>query len=66
LECGSQDPQVYERAGGDSFHFTVHQAGDQVALSSIDVSFTVDDLYDGAFDLPGDEHEPDDPQAQPA
>jgi Uma2 family endonuclease len=57
--------EVYERADGGSFRFTVHLTGDRVALASLDVSFAVNDLYDGAFELPGDEDQPDDPLARP-
>ena len=47
--------EVYTRLEDGSFRFTVHGAGSTVELSQVGVSIALDELYEGAFDLPGDE-----------
>jgi hypothetical protein len=37
------------------FHFRVHEAGAIARLSAIDATLALDELYDGVFELPGDE-----------
>lgn len=54
--------EVYSSAGDGSFHFTVHGAGDTVTLGGIGVTLSLDELYQGVFDLPGDEDEAPSPQ----
>ena len=49
--------EVYTREAAGSFHYQVFGAGSTVELRGINVTIPVDDLYDGAFELPGDEAE---------
>jgi hypothetical protein len=35
----------------------MHPAGAQVRLSAVDAALSVDEIYAGAFDVPGDEAE---------
>lgn len=46
--------EVYTRQGDGSFRFDVHEAGGEVRLDRLGVAFSVDELYEGAFELPGD------------
>jgi Uma2 family endonuclease len=47
--------EVYTRNDDGSFRFDVRGAGALVALERVGVTIAVDELYDGAFELPGDE-----------
>jgi Uma2 family endonuclease len=47
--------EVYTRQDDGSFRFTVHGPGSVVVLDRIGLELVVDDLYGGAFELPGDE-----------
>jgi Uma2 family endonuclease len=47
--------EVYTREGDGSFRFRVHESGSVVRLDALDVALPVDDLYDGVFDLAGDD-----------
>jgi Uma2 family endonuclease len=50
--------EVYTREAAGSFRYQVYLGGDQVHLDKIGVTFDVARLYDGAFDLPGDDAQP--------
>ena len=50
---GEKRVEVYTRESDGSFRFRVHEAGDKIRLEKIGAEFSVDELYDGAFDLPG-------------
>jgi Uma2 family endonuclease len=47
--------EVYTREGDGSFRFQVHEAGAIARLSAIDAAIVVDELYEGVFELPGDD-----------
>jgi Uma2 family endonuclease len=47
--------ELYTRQADGSFRFTVHRAGATLTLDGLAVALAVDDLYAGAFELPGDE-----------
>jgi len=47
--------ELYTRQADASFRFTVHGAGTTVALDRVGVVLTVDEVYAGAFELPGDD-----------
>lgn len=47
--------ELYTRQGDGSFRFTVNGGGASVAVVQLGVELRVDELYDGAFELPGDE-----------
>jgi hypothetical protein len=47
--------ELYTRRDDGSFRFTVHGPGSVLVLAQVGVELAVDDLYRGAFDLPGDE-----------
>jgi Uma2 family endonuclease len=46
--------ESYARRRDGSFHFEVHAASGKVALAAIDMTLSIDEVYEGAFDLPGD------------
>lgn len=46
--------ETYTRQDDGSFRFEVHQAGGTLHLDGINATINVDDVYAGAFDLPGD------------
>lgn len=46
--------EVYARQGDGSFRFEVLAAGATLSLDRIGVKLSVDEIYAGAFDLPGD------------
>lgn len=46
--------ESYVREADGSFRFRVHGAGAEVRLARLDGVLSVDELYDGAFSLPGD------------
>lgn len=46
--------EVYTRQDDGSFRFEVFGVGSRIDLTAIRVSLDVDDLYVGAFELPGD------------
>lgn len=46
--------EVYTRQADGSFRFDVLEGGATVHLERVGVSFAVDDLYAGVFELPGD------------
>ena len=50
--------ELYTRQDDGSFRFTVHGPGSTLHLGRLDVTIDVDEVYDGAFDLPGDELAP--------
>ena len=50
-----QRVEVYTRESDGSFRFRVHGAGESVRLERIEGAFAVDELYEGAFALPGDD-----------
>ena len=56
LLVSQREPRVelYTRQGDGSFRFTVHGPGTTIALQRIAVTISVDELYAGALDLPGD------------
>jgi Uma2 family endonuclease len=45
--------EVYSRQADDSFRFEVHERG-AAPLAALDAALSVDDLFAGAFELPGD------------
>jgi Uma2 family endonuclease len=47
--------EVYTRQSDGSFRYQVHAAGSSVHLDRIGVTLDLDELYRGAFDLPGDD-----------
>ena len=47
--------EVYTREGDGSFRFRVYEGGGAARLERLDVTLAVDDLYEGVFDLPGDD-----------
>jgi Uma2 family endonuclease len=47
--------ELYARQTDGSFRFTVHGAKDVIEIGAIGVSISVDELYEGAFELPGDD-----------
>ncbi|MGH7294193.1 MAG: Uma2 family endonuclease [Polyangiaceae bacterium] len=47
--------EVYTREDDGSFRFRVHGAGATIGLAGVDAVLRVDDLYDGVFELPGDD-----------
>jgi Uma2 family endonuclease len=47
--------ETYTRQEDGSFRFEVHEAGRTVSLVRIGVKIAVDELYAGAFDVPGDD-----------
>jgi len=47
--------EVYTRESDESFHFRVYQAGGLARLERLDLTLALDELYDGVFELPGDE-----------
>ena len=47
--------ELYARQDDGSFRFTVHGPGSTIALPRFGVTISIDDLYAGAFDLPGDD-----------
>jgi Uma2 family endonuclease len=47
--------ELYSRQDDGSFRFTVYGPGAQILLPAIGVTLTVDELYQGAFELPGDD-----------
>ncbi|MEJ7734395.1 MAG: Uma2 family endonuclease [Polyangiaceae bacterium] len=47
--------ELYTRQPDDTFHFSVHGPGSLVALDRIAIRLSVDALYEGVMDLPGDE-----------
>jgi Uma2 family endonuclease len=47
--------EIYARQADGSFRFTVHGPGSRVELDRIGATMEVDDVYTGAFELPGDE-----------
>lgn len=49
--------ELYSRQDDGSFRFTVHGPGAQILLPAIGVALSVDELYQGAFELPGDDGE---------
>jgi len=46
--------ETYTRHDDGSFRFEVHHAGGTVRLDGIHATLEVDDVYAGAFELPGD------------
>ena len=46
--------EVYTRQDGGTFRFSVHGSDDTVALEAVGATFSVRDLYENAFELPGD------------
>lgn len=46
--------EVYTRQDDGSFRFDVRGAGGTVRLEAVGVEVAVDEIYEGAFDLPGD------------
>jgi Uma2 family endonuclease len=46
--------ELYTREGPGSFHFGVHETGESVRLTAVDVALDLEELYEGVFDLPGD------------
>ena len=47
--------EAYTRLADGAFHVSVHGRGAQVAVERIGVSLSVDALYEGALELPGDD-----------
>lgn len=47
--------EVYTRESDGSFRFRVHEGGTSVRLERLDVTLSIDQLYEGVFDLPGDD-----------
>lgn len=47
--------EVYTRESDGSFRFRVHEAGGTVRLDGIGAEIAIDELYEGAFELPGDD-----------
>jgi Uma2 family endonuclease len=47
--------EVYTRESDGSFRFRVQEAGTFARLEGLDVTISIDELYDGVFDLPGDD-----------
>ena len=47
--------EVYTRESDGSFHFRVHGAGDSVRLDRLGLRLAVDEIYEGVFELPGDD-----------
>lgn len=56
LLISQREPRVelYTRQGDGSFRFTVHGAASTITLQTIAAMINVDELYEGAFELPGD------------
>lgn len=56
LLISQREPRVelYTRQGDGSFRFTVHSAASTITLQTIAAMINVDELYEGAFELPGD------------
>ncbi len=46
--------ESYTRTDDGTFLYRVHGPGDELQLPAINTSLRVDDVYDGAFELPGD------------
>jgi Uma2 family endonuclease len=46
--------EVYTRQPDGSFRFEVHEGGSTLRLEHVGTEFLVDELYQGAFELPGD------------
>jgi len=57
LLVSQREPRIelYTRQADGSFRFTVNRAGAAVTLDRLGIALLVDELYDGAFELPGDE-----------
>lgn len=49
--------EVYTRQAAGSFQFQVYGPGSTIVLAGLGVSLEVDALYEGVFELPGDEAE---------
>jgi len=47
--------EVYTREPAGGFHYQEYRAGETIRLPAIDAVIAVDDLYAGAFEVPGDE-----------
>lgn len=47
--------EVYTRQSDGAFRYQVYGAGSTVRLERIGVTLDVDELYRGAFELPGDD-----------
>lgn len=47
--------EVYTREADGSFRFRVYQAGGLARLERLDLALGIDELYDGVFELPGDD-----------
>lgn len=46
--------ELYTRQADGSFRFTVHGAGAALELTGVGVALSVDEIYDGVFELAGD------------
>lgn len=47
--------EVYTREGDGSFRFRVHEVGGIARLDALGAALPINDLYEGVFDLPGDD-----------
>lgn len=47
--------ELYTRQADGSFRFTVHGAGATIELGKLQLTLSVDDIYAGCFELPGDD-----------
>ena len=47
--------EVYTRQDADTFLYRAYVAGEVVALDRVGARFAVDDVYAGAFEIPGEE-----------
>jgi Uma2 family endonuclease len=58
--------EVYTRAGDGSFSYRSFGPGTVAELSAIRASLSIDELYEGAFEIPGEEPEPRSPEGSPS
>lgn len=49
--------ETYTREGDGTFRFRIHLAGETMSLDALGVTLTLDELYDGVFELPADDDE---------
>lgn len=49
-----QRVETYTRQGDGSFRFEIHGEGGTLNLQAVELTIAVDEVYAGAFDLPGD------------